>query len=983
VKIARRLLVCLGILIVAALCAVPLAVATESANIIEPQNSPPNAADGWQSANCTEEIEEAGEFCSPETPGLYFKQAGGHPPFGFTQYIIQHENEEGREPIREPKADRTIKTLHVELPAGLTVNPLATERCTLAEFQNVEGGAHKPLCKPATIVGYEEATLVTNIPVYPGGAAIGLPEGPPFPSAGDKEGTVIEPIPTFTKVPVYALVPAYGEPALNAFIIAGAKEVFLETDVAWQSDYHESFTIKMPEEAPQPDPPFSTLISRQVSFGKAGDGTYITNPTTCFNTEESPFQNAYSALFKAESYGEPDANFPTGSTAVPAGTPEGLIPTGCMKVPFDPGLTTEPGTAQIDSPAPATVETTLPFITGGETISESHLRDAKITLPAGMGLNPSSTSDGTLVACTDAQFRQSGTRAPVICPLASKIGTVEIETPPLPVGSLKGNVYLGQQLSRDPSSGEEFRIFIDAEAPAQGISVRLVGHTKADPVTGQLTTEINENPQTPFTSVKLRFDGSHSVLTSPPTCSKAESASTMVPWSTPNSTKHPASSFTLSSVPGGGSCPTTLAQRKFAPTYTAATESTKAAAYSPFKIQLGRSDGQQELKAVDVTLPKGLTGRLKGIPYCSEEALAAAAQKSGKAEQDTPSCSTESLIGTASTAAGTGAAPVTLGGNVYLAGPYKGAPLSLAVITPAVSGPFDLGTVVVRVALNVDPLTAQVSAVSDAIPDVYGGVKLDIRTIDLNLNRNGFMLNPTNCAAGSISGQVNGGGADPTNAAAWSSYPVAVPFQASACKGLGFKPKLHVRLQGPTERAKNPQIRAILEAKSGQANIARTALTLPHSLFLDQSHIGTVCIKPKLAAHECPKASIYGYAEAITPLLSKPLKGQVYLVPSQHKLPDLVADLRGQVEIQLHGVISSKHGGLKTVFDAVPDVPVRKFILNMQGGKKSLIVNSTNTCKGNQTAVLNIGGQNGKAVKDNQLPLNIAACHAVGGKGHS
>jgi hypothetical protein len=970
-KIARRLMMCLGVLVVFVIVAVPAALATESANIIQPQHTPPTAEDGWQSANCTADQPTEGEFCSPETPNLYFKQAGGHPNTGFTQYTIAHEVVVPGvvEPLLEPQASRTIKTLHVELPAGLTVNPLATERCTLAEFQNVEAGAHKPLCAPGTIVGYEEATLVTNVAGYepvPGGGAA-------------PRGYRVNPIETFTKVPVYALVPAYGEPALNAFIIAGAKEVFLETDVAWQSDYHESFTIKMPEKSPQPEPPFSTLISRQVSFGKAGNGTYITNPTTCFNTEESPFQNAYSAFFKAESYGEPDASFPSGSSAVPAGTPEGLIPTGCMKVPFDPGLTTEPGTSQVDSPAAGTVQTTLPFITGGETISQSHLRNASMTLPAGMGLNPSATA-GDLVACTDAQFKQSGTRAPVECPAASSIGTVEIETPPLPAGSLKGNIYLGQQLSRDPRSGEEFRIFVDAEAPAQGISVRLVGHTKADPVTGQLTTEIDENPQVPFTSVKLRFDGSHSVLTSPPTCAPAESTSTMVPWSTPASTRRPSSSFTLSSVPGGGSCPTTLAQRKFTPSYTAATESANAAAYTSFNVQFGRGDGQQELKGANITLPKGLTARLKGIPYCSEEALAAAAGNSGKAELANPSCPGESLLGGATTASGTGATPISLAGTVYLAGPYKGAPLSLAVITPAVSGPFDLGTVVVRVALNVDPLSAQVDAVSDAIPDVFGGVKLDIRSIQLNLNRKGFMLNPTNCSAAAIAGALNGGGGDPNNAAAWSSYPVSVPSQASGCGGLGFKPALHVRIQGPTERAKFPQIRAVVEAKSGQANIARTALTLPHSLFLEQGHIKTVCTRPALAAHECPRASVYGNAEAITPLLDKPLRGPVYLVPSEHKLPDLVADLRGQVEIQLHGVISSKHGGLKTVFNAVPDVPVKKFILNMQGGKKSLLVNSTDTCKTPQRAILNIKAQNGKKVTNNQLPLNIAACHNAGKK---
>jgi hypothetical protein len=961
------LMLCFGAVFVGPLAA----QASDSSNVIEPQNTPGTAADGWQSANCTEEIEESGEFCSPSTPNLYYKKAGGHPKYGFTQYIIQHEVEGSREPIREPKIDRTIKTLHVELPAGLTVDPLATARCPIETFKEGKCGT----AFPASQVGYEEATLVTNIPVYPGAAA-GLPEVPGVIEAGDLEGTVIPPLPGFTKVPVYGLVPNFGEPALNGFIIAGTKEVFLETDVAWQGDYHESFTIKMPEAAPQPDPPFSTLVSRQVSFGTAGNGTYITNPTTCLNPEEASSEHTYSTYFKAESYGEEDPSFPSGTSAIPTVFPEGLIPTGCRNVPFDPEIVAEAGTAQVDSPAPASVETTLPVITGGESISESHLRNAKIVLPAGMGLNPAATSQG-LTSCSDAQFKQSGSRAPVECPAASKIGTVAIETPPIEAGKLKGDVYLGEQLSRDPTSGNEFRIFIDAEAPEQGISVRLIGKTKADPVTGQVTTEIDENPQTPFESVTLHFDGANSVLTSPPTCATAETTSTMEPWSTPASTKTPSSTFTLSSVPGGGSCPQTLAQRKFAPSYTAATESTKAGAYSPFRVRIGRPDGQQEVKLVNVTLPKGLTGNLSGIPYCSEAALTAAAENSGKAELAGSSCPAASQVGTDSTESGTGATPVKLPGKVFLAGPYQGAPLSLAAITPAVSGPFDLGTVVVRVALNVNPETAQINAVSDSIPDVFGGVKLDIRTIDFNLDRAKFMLNPTNCAAQATSGAINGAGGDATDPAAWSSYAVSAPFQASECDKLGFKPKLHTRLYGPTTRGKNPRIRAILEAGSGEANVSRTALNLPHSLFLDQSHIKTVCTRVQLAAQECPSAAVYGHAEAKTPLLSKPLKGPVYLVSSSHTLPDLVADLRGQVNVQLHGVISSKHAGLKTVFASVPDVPVKKFILNMQGGKKSLLVNSTNTCKKKQTAVLNIKGQNGKKVKSNKYGLNISSC---GGK---
>ena len=295
-------------------------------------------------------------------------------------------------------------------------------------------------------------------------------------------------------------------------------------------------------------------------------------------------------------------------------------------------------------------------------------------------------------------------------------------------------------------------------------------------------------------------------------------------------------------------------------------------------------------------------------------------------------------------------------------------------ITPGVAGPYDIGTVVVRVALNVNPETAQINAVSDLIPNVFGGVKLDIRSIDVNVDRNEFMLNPTNCRAASSTGTISGGGANPANPAVFSSYPFDSAYSNNGCEKLKFKPKLFVRLKGGTKRNKNPQLRAILEAQKGNANVDRTALTMPHALFLDQSHIGTVCTRPQLASQTCPKASIYGKAEAITPLLSDPLKGNVYLVSSDHNLPDLLADLRGQVNVQLRGVISSKHGGLKTVFNNVPDVPVKKFILNMYGGKKSLLVNSTNTCKGKHSAVLNIKGQNGAKVKNNKFSLNIVSC---------
>ena len=300
-----------------------------------------------------------------------------------------------------------------------------------------------------------------------------------------------------------------------------------------------------------------------------------------------------------------------------------------------------------------------------------------------MGINPASANG--LVACTDAQFGYHTNNA-IGCPAASKIGTVEVQTPSLPADSLGGDVYVGEPKSNDPTTGEQFRIFIHAFSTRYGVNVRLIGKVFPNLKTGQLTAVVDENPQATFSSFKLRLNGGpKGTLTTPGICGPNTTNTQLTPWSgTADAT--PTGSFTLTSDPGGGSCPKTLAERPFAPSYTAASDSTQAGAYSPFRVHIGRPDGQQELKVVNVTLPKGLTGKLAGIPYCSEAALAAAANSSGIAEQASSSCPAESMIGTTSTAAGSGSGPLKIAGKAFLAGPYKGAPLSMAVITPAVAG---------------------------------------------------------------------------------------------------------------------------------------------------------------------------------------------------------------------------------------------------------------------------------------------------------
>ncbi len=516
-----------------------------------------------------------------------------------------------------------------------------------------------------------------------------------------------------------------------------------------------------------------------------------------------------------------------------------------------------------------------------------------------------------------------------------------------------------------------------ATSPRYGVDVRLIGNVRADPVTGQLTTTFAETPQVPFTSFELDFDdGPKAVLSSSPTCGPNLASGEMTPWSgNPEAT--PGASIVFTNAPGGGPCAKTLAERPFAPAFEARPEGTKAGAFSPVSFKIARSDGQQELKGVDVTLAPGMTGKLAGITYCPESAIAAAGANAGNSEKAAASCPSQSLVGSATIASGTGPAPIQIGGKVFLSGPYRGAPLSLAVLTPATAGPFDLGTAVVRVALFVDPETARIRAVSDPIPNVFGGAQLSIRSVDVEIDRKDFTLNPTSCGPLASSGVLNGGGADPTNPAAFSAFPVSTPFQTSECGALDFEPKLFTRLFGgkkTTKRSGHPKFRAVLLARSGDANISRAALTLPHSQFLDQSHIRTICTRVQLAANACPQAAIYGYARAQTPLLDDELAGPVYLTSSSNPLPDLLVDLRGQVNVRLRGVIDSSKARIRNVFSSLPDVPVSKFVLTMKGGRRGLLENSRDLCAQRSFSFLNFKAQNGKQLRKKRLPLRVPAC---------
>jgi hypothetical protein len=923
----------------------PASAAASTAGIIAPQHPPAfTANDGWQAGTCTQEPPESAQLCSVATPGQFFERAAAHPNWGFTQFIVKHETVG---PLETPVGE--LKKVRVDLPVGLSVNPGATERCPLGTFEAGASG-----CPPGSQVGESAVTA----------SLLGVPTPPSKP---------------VTQVPVYNIVPPAGEPARFGLELAG-NEVFLEADLDWSGDYHEGFTIDVPQVADL-EPLIKGLIlkNRLVFDGRAGDGTFITTPSTCLGeASPGPSGHANSTYLLAGSWAEaaePGYQFPqSAEPAFESPIPPGTSPKECATIPYEPSVEADPGTTATNSPAGAAVGLEVPHVLGAGEQDSSDTRTATVTLPRGMGINPSAANG--LKTCSDAQFGK-GTTAPVACPPESKIGTVTIESPPLPEGDLEGNVYVGSQLSRDPTSGNEYRIFVDAESARYGISVRLVGNVSADPKTGQLTTTFAENPQVPFSSFRLRFDpGARAALSSPPTCGPNTTTTVLAPWSA-NPAATPSPGFELSTSPAGGKCAKTMASRPFAPGFAAAPASAKAGAYSPLSLHLTRHDGEQELKGADLTLPPGMSAKLAGVPYCGEGALAAAAASAGTAEQAAPSCPAASLIGAAAIALGTGPAPFHVAGKVFLSGPYHGAPLSLAVVTPATAGPFDLGTVVVRVALFLDPETAQVRAVSDPIPDVFGGTQLSVRSVDIAIDRPGFTLNPTSCEPFAIAGTLAGGGADPTDPAAFGSAPVSAPFQTAECGGLKFRPKLSMRLlggPGSTARSRFPKLRAVLTARGGDANIRRAAVTLPHSEFLAQSHIRTVCTRPELESHSCPADSVYGYAQAQTPLLDRELAGPVYLVPGGHELPDLVADLRGQVNVRLRGVVSAAKARIRTVFFPVPDVPVSKFTLTMQGGKKGLLENSRDLCAGPAFSSLNFEAQNGKRLKRKRLPLKAVGC---------
>jgi hypothetical protein len=651
---------------------------------------------------------------------------------------------------------------------------------------------------------------------------------------------------------------------------------------------------------------------------------------------------------------------------------------GGTSVAFSEAFTSEP---EPDPALPSPIDApTLSQPDSGPGLATANLRDAVVKLPPGLTVNPSSAAG--LQGCTPEQLGLTTpvgtspihtTPAPAECPDGAKIGSVEVDTPLLD-HPLPGAVYLAQPYENP--FGSLLAIYIAVYDPISGVVVKLAGHVELGPE-GQLTTTFDENPQLPFEDFKLDFfNGPRAALKTPAVCGGYESTSTLTPWSAPETgpPATPHDSYAVSQEPGGGNCPTSQGARPNSPSFQAGTESPLAGAFSPFVLNLRREDGSQNFESLTVSLPPGMIGKLAGIPYCPDSTLAAAATKSGAEEQRSASCPAASEVGSVDVGAGAGPAPFHVAGRAYLAGPYKGAPLSLAIITPAVAGPFDLGTVVVRSALEVNPETTQITVKSDQIPTELKGIPLDVRSISVKIARPSFTLNPTNCEAKSVAGTLT--------SSIGGTVPLLNRFQVGECRRLKFEPKLSLSLKGATRRVGHPALKAVVTypKKGAFANIARAQVNLPHSEFLDQGNLNKTCTRPVLNAGACPASTVYGKAKAWTPLLDRPLEGPVYLVGGYgYKLPALVAELNGQIRVLLVKVDTGKNKGIRNTFEAVPDAPVEKFILEMKGGPKyGLLENSENLCKKPQRLAAKFTAQNGLV---QQLhPLIANSCKRKGRK---
>jgi hypothetical protein len=860
------------------------------------------------------------------TPGsfattLSTHQAGAHPDM-VTSFKLDIDS------VGSPIGG-TPRDLHVEIPKGLVGAANATPTCPMGIVSDIFRR-----CPPDSAVGEVTATLY-----YPTSA-----------------------VPLTYHYLVYNVMPDPGQPA--AFGFFALYPVRLDIKVRSDGDYGITASATSLTEAASliasdftlwgvpadHSGPGNETTTDFRSFGGPGSGerrALLTNPTECTGS-------SLTSSLAIDSWQKPGV-FTTASYDL------GSI-TGCERLAFAPAIDVRPDSRTAGAPTGLAVDLTVPQNPDPDGLATANVKDVAVKLPQGMAVSPSS-ADG-LGGCSDEQIGLHVLGA-AVCPDSSKIGTVQLSTPALD-DPLTGEVFLGTQKSSDPQSGDMFRMFL--QVAGSGVRAKLPGQVKADPATGQLTATFAANPQLPFESVKLRLKGgARAPLVNPETCGTKTAQATLTSWAGPAPVRSDSSFVIDQGCDQAG---------RFEPTMDAGLVAPVAGGSSPFTMTLSRPSGQQDFSGLTVALPEGLLARIGSVPQCPEAQAAAG------------TCSSASQIGKTTIASGAGTSPLSVPQvgkaptAVYLAGPYKGAPFSLSIVVPAQAGPYDLGTVVVRAALFVDPIDAHATVISDPLPTILAGVPLDVQKINVVIDRPGFMVSPTSCAPTSVKATVTS-----------SQGTVATPssrFQVGECASLGLKPKIAIAVtgKGQTTDGKHPGVAATLTQPAGGANLQKVAVSLPLSLALDPDNAQALCEFADGSKVEptCPKASIVGQATARTPILNQPLSGPVYFVKNIRKdpksgreirtLPKLVIPLTGENGLRLNIVGTSNvvENRLVTTFDNIPDAPVSDFALTIDGGQHGILtVSGTDICKATQVAEQQIDGHNGKTA-DTDIYLQTPAC---------
>jgi hypothetical protein len=868
-----------------------------------------------------------------------YEQADGHPEYGIVTFRVNSETSERNTELTEPQhyPIGQVKNVRIDLPAGLSVNPQAVPQCPVATFE--AGGCEQAVAKSR--IGSVEVKFVN----------------------GELEST------GHATLPIFNLVPRPGLPLEAGFGFPSTGLSFIEGGISWHAepglaagvasgDFHPYFEL---HNLPQT---FALLSVRQSFDGNAIGSGFLRLPSACGPTQ---------AHVSLESYGYgtetgEDSELPPGTVSE---TSEAFtrLPgevQGCSGTPFAPEVSVFPSTKGSDQVDGAIVEVSMPQNRTAAELGDSDLKAATIELPTGLSLNPSAAAD--LSGCSEEEAGFEGTEhrrtaiEQVQCPASSKLGTVALEVPTLPAGALVGGVYLGTPTPAQLAS-HEYTIYVTAENVSRyGVAVRLRGTIRTNSQ-GRLETVFDENPQLPFTSLELAFNGGpFAPLANPVNCGSAATTADLLPFSRDNVFTAPPSSFVVEGCPAAQFSAPEL-------TASAAASPATAGATSTFAFTVARPEGQRYIQQLSASLPLGVSARLGSATPCAE------------AQANAGTCSQASLIGAAHLTAGSGT-PYPFTGNVYLTEKYDGAPYGLSIVVPTAAGPFDFGNAVTRAKLEINPLTARVTVAvvsttvqgqtSSGLPTAVGGIPLRIRELSVTVNRPGFMLNPTNCSTQQLTTQL-------VSTAPESPATLAAPFAVRFCAALAFTPSLSASTSSATSRAAGAGLKIKISQPPGQANIASVTTTLPQQLPSRSSTLVGACPRATFAANPllCPAVSRVGSATAVTPTLPHKLTGPVYIVAHSGAFPDLEAVLsRGAVRLILDGHTAIKHGITTATFAKEPDVPLSSFTLTLPRGPHSLLSANGSLCAKPLRLPTRIVGQNGKVIK-HTTAIKVTGCVRV------